>query len=89
MVDDESGEIVGQLNLTRKEPVIDEVKKLGAGDGDGKENAPEGINEEIFREVMRFTNEVHTMKEVEHFGELGALLIASRLFEKWNELIDW
>ena len=87
MVDDESGEIVGQLNLTRKEPVVDEVKKGGSGDGKG--NAPEGINEEVFREVMRFASEVQRMKEVEHFGELGALLVASWSFEKGNELIDW
>jgi hypothetical protein len=70
IVDDESGDLVGYLALTRKRPSVKEPP-AEKENGDGKQSIPEGLHPLVFAEVMKAVTEIAgEMEGVDHYGRV-------------------
>jgi hypothetical protein len=71
VVDDDSGDIVGYLALTRRRPMAKTEHPPDAGNGGGKQNIPDGFNPDVLSAVSAAVTEMAKQVEgTDHFGRV-------------------
>ncbi|CAL5869012.1 uncharacterized protein PFLUO_LOCUS3240 [Penicillium psychrofluorescens] len=77
VVDDETGDIVGYLALSRKQ-AEKEAENPAGSEEDPESNAPDGLNMPVFKEIMNAVSEI--TKEFEAIDRFGNAYFP----EKWG-----
>jgi hypothetical protein len=73
VVDDESGDIVGYLVLTRKRPANTE-RPTDEENGDEKQNMPDGVGPDVYTTGLKAVTEItKAMEGTDHFGRVFSI----------------
>ena len=73
VVDDESGDIVGYLVMTRKRPANTE-RHTDKESEDGKQNIPDVFDSDVYRAVLKATTEIaKEIEAIDHFGKVSSI----------------